>query len=90
MKAKSIHHRIEPLESRIAPAATIFIGAIPMLGMYLASAGYIFGVLALPKRKPLLQSLAMAVVTPLALYVVFERLFLVSLPHGALAAAFGF
>ena len=36
------------------------------------------------------RSLAIAVATPLFLYVVFERLFEVTLPHGALAAAFGY
>jgi hypothetical protein len=58
--------------------------------MYLASAGYVFAVLALPKQQSVLRALAIAVVTPLALYVVFERMFQVSLPHGALGAAFGF
>jgi hypothetical protein len=70
--------------------AAIFIALIPVLGMYLASAGYVFATLALPKRKPLLQALAIAVATPLALYVVFERVFHVTLPHGALFAAAGF
>jgi hypothetical protein len=49
-----------------------------------------FGVLALPKHQSLLRSLIIAALTPVALYVVFERLFLVTLPHGALAAALGF
>ena len=70
--------------------AAIFVAAIPILGMYLASAGYVFAVLALPKRQSVLHSLVIAAVTPLLLYAVFERLFQVSLPHGALAAAFGF
>jgi hypothetical protein len=70
--------------------ATIFIAIIPMIGMYLASAFYVFGVLALPRHKSLVPSLAIAIVTPLALYVVFERLFQVTLPHGALVGAAGF
>ena len=70
--------------------AAIFVAAIPILGMYLASAGYVFAVLALPNRQSVPRALVVAVVTPLALYFVFERMFLVSLPHGALAAAFGF
>ncbi len=57
---------------------------IPLAGMYLASAGYIFAVLAVPRHQSLLRALAMAVVTSLALYVVFERMFEVTLPHGAL------
>jgi hypothetical protein len=77
------------LAGLFVPAA-IFVAVIPMLGMYLASAGYVFAVLALPRRQTVLRALLIATATPLALYVVFERMFQVSLPHGALAAAFGF
>ena len=77
------------LAGLFVPAA-IFVAAIPVLGMYLASAGYVFAALALSKRQALLHAVAIAVVTPVALYFVFERLFQVSLPHGALAAAFGY
>ncbi|WP_065756204.1 tripartite tricarboxylate transporter TctB family protein [Bradyrhizobium paxllaeri] len=77
------------LAGLFVPAA-IFVAVIPMVGMYLASAGYVFAVLALPKQQSVLRALVIAAVTPLALYVVFERMFQVSLPHGALAAAFGF
>jgi hypothetical protein len=77
------------LAGLFVPAA-IFVAAIPLLGMYLASALYIFAVLAIPRHQSLLRSLAMAAATALALYLVFERIFLVSLPHGALAAAFGY
>lgn len=71
------------------PAAA-FVGVIPWIGFYLASAGYMFGVLALPKQLTLLRSLLIAIATPIFLYVVFERLFQVTLPHGALAAALGY
>ncbi|HEY3678197.1 MAG TPA: tripartite tricarboxylate transporter TctB family protein, partial [Bradyrhizobium sp.] len=77
------------LAGLFVPAAA-FVAAIPIFGMYLASAGYVFAALALPKRQSVLHAVAIALVTPIALYVVFERLFQVSLPHGALAAAFGF
>ncbi|MCK1742979.1 tripartite tricarboxylate transporter TctB family protein [Bradyrhizobium sp. 139] len=70
--------------------AVIFVAAIPLLGMYLAAALYIFAVLAIPMHQSVLRSLATAAATALALYFVFERMFQVSLPHGALAAAFGF
>jgi hypothetical protein len=70
--------------------AAVFVGAIPLAGMYLASAGYVFGVLALPKRQSLLRSLIIAAVTPVVLYIVFERMFEVSLPHGEIAAALGY
>jgi hypothetical protein len=77
------------LAGLFVPAA-MFVAAIPMVGMYLASAGYVFAVLALPKRQSILHALLIAVATSLALYVIFERMFQVSLPHGAFAAAFGF
>ncbi|MEH2527780.1 MULTISPECIES: tripartite tricarboxylate transporter TctB family protein [unclassified Bradyrhizobium] len=77
------------LAGLFVPAA-IFVAVIPVAGMYLASAGYVFAVVALPKQQSVLRALGIAVVTPLALYVVFERMFQVSLPHGALGSAFGF
>lgn len=77
------------LAGLFVPAA-IFVGAIPLLGMYLASAAYVFAVLAIPRHQSVARALVMAVATALALYVVFERMFQVSLPHGALAAALGF
>lgn len=77
------------LAGLFVPAA-IFVAAIPLLGMYVASALYVFAVLAIPRHQSVPRALAIAVATALALYLVFERAFLVSLPHGALAAAFGF
>ncbi|MFG3592982.1 tripartite tricarboxylate transporter TctB family protein [Bradyrhizobium sp. RDI18] len=77
------------LAGLFVPAA-IFVAVIPLVGMYLASAGYVFAVLALPRRQSVLRTLVIAAATPLTLYVVFERMFQVSLPHGALATAFGF
>jgi hypothetical protein len=77
------------LAALFVPAA-LFVGVIPLIGMYLASACYVFAVLTLPKHQSLLRSLVIAIITPLVLYVVFERLFQVTLPSGALAAALGF
>lgn len=77
------------LAGLFVPAA-VFVGAIPLLGMYLASAAYVFAVLAIPRYQSVVRSAVTATGTALALYVVFERMFQVSLPHGALAAALGF
>jgi len=77
------------LAGLFVPAA-IFVAAIPLLGMYIASAAYVFAVLAIPRHQSVLRSAVTAAGTALALYVVFERMFQVSLPHGALAAALGF
>ncbi|WP_128925518.1 tripartite tricarboxylate transporter TctB family protein [Bradyrhizobium guangxiense] len=77
------------LAGLFVPAA-IFVAAIPLFGMYVAAALYVFAVLAIPRHQSVPRALAMAGATALALYVVFERMFQVSLPHGALAAALGF
>jgi hypothetical protein len=84
----SVPVAITPTELRrlaglFLPAA-IFVAAIPLAGMYLASALYVFAVLAIPGHQSIPRSLAMAVATSLALYIVFERMFQVTLPHGAL------
>ena len=76
------------LAGLFVPAA-IIVAAIPLAGMYVASALYIFAVLAIHRQQSVPRALGMAAATALALYVVFERMFQVSLPHGALAAAFG-
>ncbi|RXH14822.1 tripartite tricarboxylate transporter TctB family protein [Bradyrhizobium guangzhouense] len=77
------------LAGLFVPAA-IYVAAIPLLGMYIASAAYVFAVLAIPRHQSVLRSAVTAAATALALYVVFERMFQVSLPRGALAAALGF
>jgi hypothetical protein len=70
--------------------AAFFIALIPTLGMYIASGGYMLAAVGWRRRLPLLQASALAVATPLFLYVVFEKLFVVALPHGALPAMMGF
>ena len=70
--------------------AVVFVGAIPLMGVYLASGFYMLGSLALLHRFSLPRSLLIAVATPLALYLVFERMFQVSLPHGVLGDVLGF
>src|SRR6266487_3090119 len=70
--------------------AVVFVGAIPLIGVYVASGCYMLGTLALLHRLSLQRSLLIATATPLALYLVFERMFQVSLPHGALGDVIGF
>ena len=77
------------LAALFVPAA-IYIGVIPLIGMYLASGGYMFGTLVLANRQSLLRPIIFALATPLALYLVFERIFQVSLPHGLLGSVLGF
>ena len=69
--------------------AALYVAVIPLLGIYLASLAYLFGTLRVQRKLGTVRSLAIAVVTALFLYVVFERAFQVSLPHGALGAVLG-
>jgi Tripartite tricarboxylate transporter TctB family len=70
--------------------AVVFVAAIPLIGVYLASGCYMLGTLAVLHRFSLPRSLLIATATPIALYLVFERMFQVSLPHGALGDVIGF
>jgi Tripartite tricarboxylate transporter TctB family len=70
--------------------AVVFVGAIPLIGVYLASGCYMLGTMVLLHHLSLQRSLLIATATPLALYLVFERMFQVSLPHGALGDVIGF
>ena len=70
--------------------AAVYVGIIPLIGMYLASAGYVFGALAWHKRGSLLFSALAAIGAALALYLIFELTFQISLPRGALGTIIGF
>jgi hypothetical protein len=63
---------------------------IPLIGMYVASALYVFGALAWHKRGAFLFAGISAIATALALYLIFELTFQISLPRGALGDALGF
>jgi len=66
--------------------AVVFVAAIPLTGLYVASAVYLFCTLHLQSRLSTVRALAIALVATGALYLVFERAFQVSLPHGLLGA----
>jgi putative tricarboxylic transport membrane protein len=70
--------------------AAVYVGVIPLAGMYLASIGYVFGALAWHKRGSLVFSGVAAISTALALYLIFERTFQISLPRGVLGDFIGF
>jgi hypothetical protein len=70
--------------------AAVYVGVIPLMGMYLASAAYVFGALAWHKRGALIFSGVAAIGTALGLYLIFERTFQISLPRGVLGDALGF
>jgi hypothetical protein len=70
--------------------AVVYVGVIPLIGIYVASAGYVFGALAWQKRGAFILSGGAAIVAALALYLIFELTFQISLPRGLLGDALGF
>jgi hypothetical protein len=70
--------------------AAVFVGIIPLIGMYPAAAFYVFGALAWHKRGSLLLPALAAIGAALALYLIFELTFQISLPRGALGTFLGF
>jgi hypothetical protein len=80
---------LKRLGALFIPAA-IYVGTIPLLGMYAASAAYVSGTFAFQSRVSVARSLLAGAITAAALYLVFERMFEVSLPRGLLGEAAGF
>ena len=70
--------------------AVIFVGLIPLTGMYLASAAYVFGAITWQKRGSFVFASVVSVSTARALYLIFELTFQISLPRGMLGDALGF
>src|ERR1043166_6927558 len=70
--------------------AVAYVGLIPLLGMYLASAIYVFAALSWHRRGALLFAGLAALGTALSLYLIFELTFQISLPRGLLGDASGF
>lgn len=66
----------------------IYIGLIQVLGIYVASALFIFGFMV-ASREGIIKSLAVAICVPIALFLMFEKWFLVPLPKGPLEAVLG-
>ena len=70
--------------------AAVYVGVIPLIGIYPASAFYVFGTLAWHRRGSLLLPAFAAIGAALALYLIFELTFQISLPRGALGTIIGF
>lgn len=70
--------------------AAVFIALIPGLGMYVASFGYVLAAVGWQRKLSLWKTIAVALAVPLFLYIVFEKAFVVTLPHGTLFAMVGF
>jgi len=74
---------------RLFVPAVVYVASIPAIGMYAASALYVWGTISLQGSWSKSRTIGFALLFTLALYLLFERAFQVSLPHGALGAAFG-
>jgi Tripartite tricarboxylate transporter TctB family len=70
--------------------AAVYVGLIPLIGMYPASAGYVFGALAWHKRGSFVLSTVAGIGAASALYLIFELTFQISLPRGVLGNIIGF
>ena len=77
------------LAAFFGPALALIV-AIPILGLYVASAGYLIGTLRLQHRLGWGRSIGIAGATVLVLYGLFERTFQILLPRGWLGSVFGY
>jgi len=59
---------------------------IPRLGIYVASAIFMFGFMIYVGRERIIKALGVSVITPTLLFLMFEKWFLVPLPKGPLEA----
>ena len=59
---------------------------IPRLGIYAASAIFIFGFMMYVGRENIIKALGVSVIAPILLFLMFEKWFLVPLPKGPLEA----
>ena len=64
--------------------AVLFVAAIPLVGLHMAAAVYIFGVIAGHPRGSLRKAAMFAIATQLVLYGVFDWGFQTALPRGML------
>jgi putative tricarboxylic transport membrane protein len=68
----------------------IFVGLIQYLGIYVASTIFIIAFMLVIGRENPLKAVGVGVLVPLALFMMFEKWFLVPLPKGPLEAWLGF
>ena len=63
---------------------------VPRLGIYVASAIFIFAFMIVVGRENPLKAVAVSVLVPVALFLMFEKWFLVPLPKGPIEAWLGY
>jgi hypothetical protein len=67
-----------------------YVVLIRFIGIYFASAIYIAGFMLLQGKYKVLPSVAVGIAVPLAIFMLFERWFLVPLPKGPIENMLGF
>lgn len=70
--------------------AIVYVGAVQYIGLYVASAGFIFFFMLFVGGESLLRAILVATGVPLFFFMMFEKWFLVPLPKGPIEAMFGF
>jgi len=68
----------------------VYVALIGWIGIYAASALFIFGFMVTIGREKILKALLVSLAVPAALFLMFERWFLVPLPKGPIEALLGF
>ena len=68
----------------------VYVGLIEYVGIYVASAIFIFAFMMTIGRENPLKALGVGVGVPIALFLMFEKWFLVPLPKGPVEAWLGF
>ena len=80
--------QLKRVGSVLVPSA-IYIGAIMVLGIYVASFLFITGFMVTIGREPIWKAALIAILVPLVTFFMFEKWFKVSLPKGPLEAWLG-
>lgn len=70
--------------------SVIYVGLVGYIGIYAASAIFIFAFMIAVGRENPLKAAAIGVLVPVALFFMFEKWFLVPLPKGPLEAWLGY
>ena len=69
--------------------SVIFVALIKYIGIYAASAAFIFVFMVLIGRENPLKAVGVSAFVPFALFMMFEKWFLVPLPKGPIEAWLG-
>ena len=81
--------QLRPVLAVLWPATALVLGT-QLIGLYVASAVYLAAYMRGVGRHPWIVTVCVSIALPVAVFVVFERWFLVPMPKGPLEAWLGF